>query len=342
MKPVLFVMCFTLGLSLMVLSGYVPQAASAHGARPDTTSAAQEFDPFGQPLTRTVTRRVLTSESIESADLSAEPGVTDQSQPVVVLAGADESPTAKTVAPLPAIKDSAPAPGPAIQLPPPAAAPQAAAPPSLSPEVERIPVVANAGPDRVIWIGWDELPLDGSASEGAELTYYWRQISGPVLVTISDNAQAVASATGLLGAQRPTWRGVTYEFELAVTDASGERAVDRVKYSVQSAPALRLKPTAERHFQSHDGYELAHFVSWITNLENDESTFEISSPTELTFTKVSGSACELTGSKSDAGYTYQVVVYGQSGEPTSWVEFLVDTEEKVPGIIQLGVSWEGR
>ena len=146
----------------------------------------------------------------------------------------------------------------------------------------------------------------------------------------------------MLGAQPVTWRDVTYEFELAVTDASGKRAVDRVKYSVQSAPALRLKPMPERHFQSHDGYELAHFVSWTTNLESYESTFEIASPTELTFTKVSGSACDLTGGKSDGGYVYQIVIYGQTGEPSSWVEFLVDTEAKVPGIVQLGVSWEGR
>ena len=342
MKPVLFVMCFTLGLSLMVLSGYVPQSASAHDGKQNATTSAQELDPFGQPLPRTVTRRVLTSESIESADLSAEPGITDQSQPVVVPAPADESPGAETVAPLPATNHPAPAPEPAIQSPPPADAPQATEPPSPSPEVEKVPVVAQAGPDRVIWIGWDELPLDGSASVGTDLTYYWRQISGPVLLTISDEAQAVAVATGLLSSQRITWRSVTYEFELTVTDAAGEQAVDRVKYSVQSAPALRLKPTPERHFQSHDGYELAHFVSWITNLESYESTFEITSPTELTFTKVTGSVCDLTGGKSDGGYVYQIVVYGQAGEPSSWVEFLVDTEEKVPGIIQLGVSWDGR
>lgn len=336
MKPVLFVMCFTLGLSLMVLSGYVPHAASAHGTRQDAAKAGEEFDPFGQPLTRTVTRRVLTSESAQST----EPVVVDESQPVDVPALAVEWPGADAAPTLPGIIEPAPAPEPVKQSPPPADAAPVAEP--LSPAVEQVAVVANAGADRVIWIGWDELPLDASASEGSELTYYWRQISGPVLLTIGDEAQAVTAAVGLLGAQRPTWRGVTYEFELAVTDVAGERAVDRVKYSVQSAPVLRIKPAAERHFQSHDGYELAHFVSWITNLENYESTFEISSPTELTFTKVSGSVCDLTGSKSDSGYTYQVVVYGQTGEATSWVEFLVDTEEKVPGIIQLGVSWEGR
>ena len=57
MKPVLFVICFTLGLSLMVFSGYVPQSANAHNGKQNATTSGLELDPFGQPLPRTVTRR---------------------------------------------------------------------------------------------------------------------------------------------------------------------------------------------------------------------------------------------------------------------------------------------
>jgi hypothetical protein len=332
MKPVLFVICFTVGLCLMVFSGYVPQSANAHDRKLSAKTTADESDPLGQPLPRTVTRRVLTTEGAEPAESTAAPATVDANPAPV------EPPAAETVWQAPATSD----PELAIQSSPPADPPQAADPQSPPPEVEQVPVVANAGPDRVIWLGWDELPLDGSASTGTDLTYYWRQITGPTLLPITDEAQPITAATGLLATQRATWRGVTYEFELAVTDATDERATDRVKYIVQSAPALRIKPTPERHFESHDGYELAHFVSWTTNVDGYESTFEISSPTELNFTKVTGGLCDLSGGKSDGGYAYQAVVYGQAGEPSSWVEFLVDSEDKVPGVIQLGVSWEAR
>ena len=107
---------------------------------------------------------------------------------------------------------------------------------------------------------------------------------------------------------------------------------------------MRIKPAADRHFEFSDGYWLGHFTSWATNLESYETVFEITADRELRFTKVTWSPCELTGGKNEAGtgYHYQVVVYGQAGEPTSWVEFLADTDERIPGIVQLGVNWEAR
>ena len=341
MKPVLFVICFTVGLSLMILSGYVPQSARAHDGDSNHAAADLPTATLGQPVSRTVTRRVLASESTAPVDPSAEPELTGQPSPSAEPAPAEEPSGLEISAPAPVAAEPQPAPVATVQSPPPET-PNPAEPEVPAPTAAKVPVVADAGVSRTVWLGWDEIPLDGSASTGEGLTYHWRQTSGPVWLTMGDDAQAVTSAGGLLGNQRVTWRGATYEFELTVTDASGEQAARRVKHIVQCAPALTIKPTPERHFEPHDGYELAHFAAWLTNLESYESTFEITSPTELTFTKVSGSLCDLTGGKLDSVYVYQVVVYGQAGEPTSSVEYLVNTDAKVPGVIQLGVSWEER
>ncbi len=212
-----------------------------------------------------------------------------------------------------------------------------------APAAEDLLPLADAGPDRVVWIGWDELTLDGSGSSGLGLSYQWKQLSGPTQLVIVNDRQATTTARGLLTGEALSWRNVTYKFELAITDASGRQDKDTVLYTVKSAPALSVKPPGERRFEIRDGYELAHYYSWVTNPETLESVFEISSENELTFTKVGGGASYVLGGGLEGKrYVYQVVLYARPEEPSSWIEFLVDTDEKIPAIIQLGVIWEDR
>jgi hypothetical protein len=345
MKNALFVVCFSLGVTLMIFSGYMPSAASARGSRagfgsdPDNMAVVLAASDFSGTVTRKAPPIEPPPYTPDTESPAATPDV--PAQLAEEVAGETESPAQPGV---PA--DAAPA----IETPP-ALAEAARAmvvdalPLSVVPETPaETTLVADAGADRVAWGGWDEIVLDGRRSVGERLTYQWRQTAGPVWLNIADDLAPVTSATGFVGDDPPSWRNRKYQFELIVTDARGQEATDTVQYLVKTAPTMRIKPAADRHFEFRDGYWLGHFTSWATNLESYETVFEITADRELRFTKVTGSPCELTGGKNEAGtgYHYQVVVYGQAGEPTSWVEFLADTDERIPGIVQLGVNWEAR
>ncbi len=346
MRPVLFVVCFTLGVSLMVISGYVPHPARARGTVSEDPAAGGPSGEVIPQLDRTVTRPLPPSfeADLPPADLPPTPAPAQPPQPDPV----------PPVAPPAESRDQ-----PADSLPPegrPATSgqPNASPPSSRAPDnpPDRVPdepaasnrkpsgPVANAGPDRVVWIGWDLLELDGSGSTGEGLKYRWRQLAGPVSLIVADQTRPTTTATGLLQADQISWRPATYKFELTVTDEGGARDTDTVQYVVKSAPGLVIRPPAQRHFEYRDGYQMAHYTSWTTNLESYEAVFEITSRLELNFTRLGGGVYEVAGGKNDGHYVYQVTLYGQPGEATSWVELFVDNEEKIPGIVQLGVNWE--
>ncbi len=350
MRPVCFILCFTIGVCLMVFSGYLPQSASARGRSGLVTAhGAARTDSDG--FTRSLTRRAATDRNPGDGPVEEdtpppdpEPELVPPPTTVEHASKPPEQPARAAISELP----PSPPPAPPSNEPPPPESPAPPPPADEHPTVEPAapaarndtwPLLADAGPDRVVWIGWDELALDGSASTGQGITYEWKQTSGPVTLAIANPLAPVTLATGLLNVERMDWRGATYEFQLTVTDLAGEREVDSVRYTVKSAPAVTVKPTAERRFEIRDGYPLAHFIAWNTTLDGDESVFEITSDKELTFTKVSGSPYTLTGGKTGSRFVYQVVVFANGDATTSWVELLVDTEEKVPGIVQLGVNW---
>jgi hypothetical protein len=86
--------------------------------------------------------------------------------------------------------------------------------------------IANAGPDRDISRG-EAVALNGSASAGdGSLVYTWHQISGPD-VTGGDGT-LVGAAPSFIAPPRVS----TLQFDLIVTDASGDSTPDRVVVSV--------------------------------------------------------------------------------------------------------------
>lgn len=325
MKPVPFVVCFTLGVTLMVFSGYVPQAASA---RSNGTSAAAAPDPTrtdALPAPRSVTVCVPIDEPAEPRPSSTAAQVYTPA-PSEVAAPTEPAPSTEPPA--------------SVTPPPPTPEPPPASPPS---EDRPEPPLADAGRNRVVWAGWDELVLDGSASVGAELSYLWKQTGGPTPLRIKSPRQPATAVTGLRPKGRVGWQDVAYTFELTVTDRAGQAASDSVQVIVKTAPALRIRPKADQSFQLRDGYVLGHYVAWTTNFDSYETVFEIASDNELAFTKVAGSQHAVSGGRTEEGtYVYLVTVYGQNGDATSWVELLVDTDEQIPGIVQLGVSWDAR
>ncbi len=362
MKPVLFVVFFTLGVSLMIISGYVPQAATARSSE----------SVFGPSYTTDAVTRI--SRPVSAPSIVVPPPLPEEPSPLIEMSVSEalDAPTAVEPFEHAGTARRRPNPEPAFEtelsadpvgeqaLEKPARARRARprpeemteAPypdaPTDEPAHEPPPEAAfdaphaDAGPDRTIWAGWDDIPLDGSASTGQQLAFRWRQTAGPVNTTIVSETAATTSATGLQHEDNPRWRPARYTFELTVTDAAGQQATDTVSYTVLSAPALRIRPVPERRFEPRDGYQLAVYSSWTTNTDTYQTTFEISSESELTFTRIGGGLFEVTGGRDGRWWVYQVLLTPQGGEPASWVEYLVDTDEKIPAVVQLGVNWEER
>lgn len=327
MRPILFVFCFTLGVGLMVFSGYLPKSASARGngaaGGHGAANTLGAYPRYGNRVMPVVSRSAAEGEDCSPLAPDDEP----PEQPP----GADPAETDEAAAAAAALA---------------AIAAQFAGTPAVesSDDAEEAgpPPVADAGRDRVIWIGWDELPLDGTRSTGDGLRYDWMQVSGPQPLTIRAPDQPKTSATGLPLGLDMSWADTVYEFDLMVVDQAGREAFDTVRYTVRAGPELAIDPPARRRFEMRDGYLLGHYEAWTTNLETYESTFRITAPGALTFTKVSGGVYDLAGGAADDGYAYRVTLYGRRDEAYTWVELLVDTAEKIPGIVQLGVNWEER
>lgn len=331
MRPVLFVICFTIGVSLMVFSGYLPKTASAHGNGHEGLSATTGSSSPGGFRYRPRLPLDYEYDPVEEEPVPDETVVYDDvytpdpNEDALDARYAPDDDVAEAAAMMAALGEA---------LESDSAAPSDPNSPQTSPPV------ADAGVDRVTWIGWNEIVLDGSASQGTDLRYDWIQVSGSRDLTIKNPAAAQTVATGFELNRDLSWTPAVYEFELMVADATGRESYDTVRVVVQSAPDVRIAPRAERYFTTRDGYILGQYESWVTNLETYESVFEIVSLQELTFTKVGGSGVfELTGGKVDDAYVYRVVLYGSDEVTTTWVEYLVDTSDNVPGLMQFGVNW---
>lgn len=201
--------------------------------------------------------------------------------------------------------------------------------------------VADAGADRLVWVGRGDIALDGSASRGEGLTYTWRQVSGEPQLTIAKPDAAVTTASGLGIDPDRTWQDAEYEFELTVMDGMGETDTDTVVCSVKTAPPLRISPLPKKELTVRDKIVLAQFSATRTNRTGTVESFEIRYRGELFIHQIGGEAdYEMTVTQSGAIYCYQISVYYEEGRATSSLEFFVDTPERVPAIVQFQVNWE--
>jgi len=297
-------------LAVVFLSGSLPRRARA---TPNTQGASSglelryaDYDSEGPP--------------VAEYHSSHPSGAAEQEPPAEAASGARAQPAA-----------------------PPEPAPEAPAEPQSVPDVPEDDAsgpTADAGQDRIVWLGDDRIQLDGSASAGDGLTYYWRQTGGPVTLYIKNPAAAKTTASGLT-VEPGSGADQKYEFELDVTDRQGRSASDTVTYTVKAAPALSTVPPARRELAYRDGYLFMHFQMWKTNRAEEFEVFEVRSKSELTFHHIGGRGrFEITPARSEGRYGYTITVYYLEGETTTWLEFFVDTPERVPAILQIGVNWE--
>jgi hypothetical protein len=318
-----------------VLSGHLPKSASATprtlAVSPGVDEDVEAAQPEPHPRPTVERSRAVHDEP----EIAHEPTpVEDVPAAVQVDAYEDEpeyAPETPATPPV-TIVDEPPSEQVAEALPEPS--------PADEPEPGGEMPVARAGQDQAAWIGWNELTLDGRASEGANLAYRWEQTAGPFELRIANPDRPLTKATGLPVGENMEWLPSLYGFELTVTDAQGREAVDAVQFVVLPAPELTITPKAETWFELRDGYYLAYFEAWQTNTDSYETAFRIRTPTALTFTKTTGDEYELTSERKGENHVYYVSLFHDVGQDVSWVELLVDTEEGVPGIVQLGVNWE--
>lgn len=331
MRVVLFVCCFTLGLTLMYISGQVPRAAEAS----DSSSgyAANSGDPFDrQPrVYRPVLRTGTSSTPGAALPTATDPGAADEP-----ATKGDSSNAAKTESDGRNDADEA-AQNAAVVLA------ELDEDPELEKErqaleAEDVPAPkAKAGEDHVVWIGEPEPRLDGGASKGKDLTYAWRQIDGPKPLAIMEPKQAVTSVRGLAGASSD-WYEQLYEFELTVTDTQGRQAKDTVAWVVLPGPELAMQPAAQRSFALRDGYLLGTYTCEVRAEDPEAASIEISSPVALTLTQMTRGDYELVRRRSDGSVSYELFLYRGAGHSESF-EFFVDTEERIPGVLQVRVTW---
>lgn len=348
MRPWLFVICFSLGVTLMLLSGYLPQSASAHGSG----GRHADYPTVLEPTPRSLSRALATPDHVytlredwRSPDLAMEPAEDPVPAPpddTAIPAVAVETPTPEDNAatgetPLVTTLSN--------DLASELASPLDEVVEETSNSAGTATLTASAGADRVVWIGWKELVLDGSGSRdanGSRLRYTWRQTAGPAWLEIEGADRPKARVTGFSADDLWDWHDAVYEFELTVTNAEGAEATDSVACTVKVAPPLKVSPRAERFVQERDGYRLGHYEAWQSNSDSYAATFEVRSDIALTFTRVAGNSFELVGEEQDRQFIYLITVYGQAGEAASFVEFLVDTADRIPGVLVLNVTWEGR
>ncbi len=337
-RPVLFVVCFTVGVTLMVFSGYVPRTASAR------TDSASTFGTPPSASPNAVVNRFLNPDRTQwsgASRKSAAEHPTPAAGPAqsANVSGEDErsaegSPATADAAEVEEIRQNVATALAGLDAPAVDTADTSEAP---APEP-----AADAGADRVTWSGWDDVVLDGSRSAGDGLSYSWKQLSGPAELKIKRPNCAITRAGGFPLGPEMSWSPALYEFELTVTDKYGRQSVGTLGYVVLAGPELTVRPPAQRRFELRDSYLLGHYESWATAPEGGVATFRVTSPTGLTFTRITGGPADITGGRARRHYEYEIVVHQEPGAAQAWLEFLVDTDEKIPGVVQLGVNWEGR
>lgn len=154
-------------------------------------------------------------------------------------------------------------------------------------------VFADAGDDTTVVLPTTTVVLSGSGTDldGSITAYQWTKIAGPASGTISNTANPVTTATGLVA-------GV-YSFALAVTGNDGTIARDTMQLRVTSSLPLQLLDfTAEKTSTSKA------LLKWTTANEENTSRFEIMKGRQPSTLQYAGTVSSVGNSNVAQNYNY--------------------------------------
>ena len=206
--------------------------------------------------------------------------------------------------------------------------------------------VADAGHDATIWGGQREIALSGSASAASDVTYEWKQTRGPTARIAAPRSPQTTATLPAPGADdSSSWKAITYEFRLTVTDAAGRKDQKTVRYAVRTAPELVVTPMTEhnhsfdKYFQTSNGASLATFVSLVQTPTTNPVRFVVDSPSPLTLEPAGAGQFEMSHYEESARHLYIVAVYQSADEAVTRIDLYAKTDEGIPAVISLSVEW---
>ena len=339
MRPVLFIVCFTLGVTLMMLSSAkTPRPASAAGPNSvesiTTSQAERDSDGFhvkGPSLAVAPSRytgRWRTSQTQQPIAKKEVAKTTVETE--AAEAAADALPVT--------VRDAAPT----------------VAPPKLTPLPsdpipnydDYPPAVADAGPDQVVWAGSARVTLHGKATDGEPARFLWTQADGPA-VRLEHDTAAQTTLIGLSAYYGTSWEPVDLEFTFTVVDTLGRESRDRTWVRLIPAPDLVVsalksdKSWSDKYFEVMHSVTLPHFEVWVRDPNGPVATFMVESAMPLSFDVVEAGDFEMWDSEEDGRHLYQFDVYQTGDEPRTKLEFLAQTIDEIPAVVRLGVDWYG-
>ena len=193
--------------------------------------------------------------------------------------------------------------------------------------------VANAGIDQTITLPTNIVLLNGSGTDidGTVVSYAWTKISGPSVGTIINTTSASTSVTGLV-------QGI-YNFELKVTDNSGDVGFDTVQITVNAA--VNISPVANAGPDQTIKLPVSSVNLSGSGIDIDGTI------TEYVWTKISGpafykiannlkSATTVSG-LMEGTYTFELKVTDNNGATgTDTMLIVVNADGNIPPIANAG------
>lgn len=347
MRPVLFVACFSLGITLMLYSS-VNQPRTAQATLGWMEPAIEEIlTPDDLKLRIPRARRVTPAPSLDAREriraaeaveqtFNPDAGTADDGDAVAAAHdAAQDAPDAETA------QDAAEDAKFAVEDDGEPTADGAAADELADADADPIDFAVDAGADRVVWAALGEVLLSATGPESDETSYSWQQTAGPRLPLESLGPDALVGGLDSITA----WTDVPYEFAVTATGPDGSSAVDQVTIVARWAPPLEIIPSDEanawtdRYFDEVDGAPLAHYETWLLAQNDVAAGFVIDSAERLKIDRIEDGPFEMSYSAENGRHLYQFDVYQQGEESRSRLLLFVETAERVPAVIQLGVEW---
>lgn len=182
----------------------------------------------------------------------------------------------------------------------------------VNPAPPNTPPTANAGVDKVITLPINSVTLNGSGtdSDGTITGYAWIKLAGsPSGGTIGSPSSATTLISAMIAG--------TYQYQLTVTDNSGNTAKDTVRVIVNPAPIPNAPPTANAG--SDKAITLPTSTTSFAGSGADSDGFivsygwvKLSGPTGGTIDNPTSAATGIS-SLQEGTYQYQLTVYDDDG-----------------------------